>query len=116
MPAMSLPPPVSSSSAPSQPARAPAARRRLAPALILLAGIATVGIAVYFGSQARAAGGSEKPALPPPPKVTVAPVEERTLTDQHELLGRVEAMETVEIRARVSGHIDEVRLVAGQVV
>lgn len=38
------------------------------------------------------------------------------MIDRHELLGRVDAVESVEIRPRVSGHIDEVRLQSGQLV
>lgn len=56
------------------------------------------------------------PATPPPPKVTVASVEEKLLTEYEEITGRVEAQETVELRARVSGHIEAVRFQAGQVV
>lgn len=55
-------------------------------------------------------------AVPAGPKVTVAPVEQRIVTEHRELLGRVEAVESVELRPRVSGHIDEVRLQAGQLV
>jgi RND family efflux transporter MFP subunit len=63
-------------------------------------------------APAAAAGTAEAPA----PKVGVAAVEQRTLTDHRELLGRVEAIEAVEVRPRVSGHIEEVRLQAGQLV
>jgi RND family efflux transporter MFP subunit len=56
------------------------------------------------------------PATPPAPRVTVSTVEERTVTETRELLGRVDARETVEIRPRVSGHIQEVKLQAGQLV
>lgn len=48
------------------------------------------------------------------PKVTVAPVEERLITEHEELVGRVDAAETVELRARVSGHLESVRFHAGQ--
>jgi RND family efflux transporter MFP subunit len=50
------------------------------------------------------------------PTVTVAPVEQRIVIEHRELLGHVDAVESVEIRPRVSGHIDEVRLQAGQLV
>lgn len=82
----------------------------------LIAGILAVGAAAYFGLHSKAASTAEAPAAPPPPKVTVATVEERTMIDRHELLGRVDAVESVEIRPRVSGHIDEVRLQSGQLV
>jgi RND family efflux transporter MFP subunit len=85
-------------------------------ALLLLA-MGGVGAAVHLGSHASAA--DEKPAAmgpPPATAVTVSAVEQRTLTDHRELLGRVEAVESVEIRPRVSGHIDEVHLVSGQIV
>jgi RND family efflux transporter MFP subunit len=53
---------------------------------------------------------------PPAPKVTVAPVEEQLVTEYEEITGRVDATETVELRARVSGHVDVVRFQAGQIV
>lgn len=53
---------------------------------------------------------------PPPPKVTVAPVEERLITEYEELTGRVDAAETVDLRARVSGHLEAVHFQAGQFV
>lgn len=56
------------------------------------------------------------PPPPPAPKVTVAAVEEKNLIDHRELLGRVDAVESVELRPRVSGHIEEVRLKAGEIV
>jgi RND family efflux transporter MFP subunit len=52
----------------------------------------------------------------PAPKVTVASVEEKFLTEFEEITGRVEAAETVELRARVSGHLDAVHFQAGQIV
>lgn len=59
---------------------------------------------------------AEAPAAPPAPKVTVAPVEQKLLADYEEITGRVDAAETVELRARVSGHLDAVNFQAGQVV
>jgi len=49
-------------------------------------------------------------------KVTVAPVELKILADSDEITGHVEATESVELRARVSGHLDSVEFQAGQVV
>jgi RND family efflux transporter MFP subunit len=52
----------------------------------------------------------------PPPQVTVAPVEERNLTEWDEFTGRTEAVEAVDVRPRVSGYIQEVRFQSGQLV
>lgn len=53
---------------------------------------------------------------PPPPLVTVAPVHQAEITEYDEFTGRTEAVESVEVRPRVSGHIQEVRFQSGQVV
>lgn len=70
----------------------------------------------WFANRANAADEGSASVAPPPPKVTIAPVEQRTVVDHQELLGRIEAIESVEVRPRVSGHIEEVRLKAGQTV
>lgn len=90
-------------------------QRRLALTVLAL-GLLLAG-RVFFLHQNTQAAAQNAPVSPPPaPKVTVASVEESTLVDHRELLGRVDSMETVEVRPRVSGHIDEVRLQAGQLV
>lgn len=53
-----------------------------------------------------------KPA-PPPVKVTVVQPEEREVREYEELPGRVEAIERVEIRARVTGHLTKLHFVEG---
>jgi multidrug efflux pump subunit AcrA (membrane-fusion protein) len=53
---------------------------------------------------------------PPPPAVTVATSERRDVTDNLTVTARIDAVSTVELRPRVSGHITEVRFVAGQLV
>jgi RND family efflux transporter MFP subunit len=55
-------------------------------------------------------------AAPPPPAVTVATSERREVTDNLVVTARLEAINSVELRPRVSGHITEVRFVAGQLV
>ena len=55
-------------------------------------------------------------SAPPPPSVTVAPAEEQQLVEWDEFTGRTEAVEFVEVRSRVSGHIQEVRFQSGQLV
>lgn len=53
---------------------------------------------------------------PPPPAVTVAPVEQREIVEWSEFTGRTEPLESVEIRPRTSGYIQEVRFKSGQLV
>jgi membrane fusion protein, multidrug efflux system len=59
-----------------------------------------------------------KPAAsaPQPPPVTVARPIEKTITEWDEYTGRFTAVETVEVRARVSGFIDSIHFKEGQVV
>ncbi|HVY59206.1 MAG TPA: efflux RND transporter periplasmic adaptor subunit [Xanthobacteraceae bacterium] len=55
-------------------------------------------------------------AAPPPPTVTVAPPVQRTVTDMDEYVGRFVAVDSVEIRARVSGYLQDVHFQDGQIV
>ena len=92
---------------------------RLKPrALLATAGVlAALGAGVYIATPNHAhAAQASAPSAPPAPKVTVAPVEQQLITDYEELTGHVDATETVELRARVSGHLEEVRFQAGQLV
>src|SRR5687768_6353360 len=57
-----------------------------------------------------------QPQQPPPPSVTVASVAQQELVEWDEFTGRTEAVEMVDIRPRVSGHIQEVRFQSGQLV
>ena len=63
------------------------------------------------------AGCGAKPAdPPPPPAVTAAAVPEREVTDWDEFTGRLEAVDQVEIRPRVTGYIDRVAFAEGKEV
>jgi RND family efflux transporter MFP subunit len=53
---------------------------------------------------------------PPPPQVTVAPVEQKDIVEWNEFTGHTEPVDSVEIRPRVSGYIQEVRFQSGQLV
>jgi multidrug efflux pump subunit AcrA (membrane-fusion protein) len=79
--------------------------------LFLLAGTVTY-------TAVRSSAAEPRPAVAPSsgPRVTVASVEERLLADSDEITGHVEAAETVDLRARVSGHLDSVHFQAGQLV
>lgn len=82
----------------------PRFRIRLAAALVSLAFVLA------------ACGQSQQPAAPPPPAVTVAKPVQRAVTDLDEYVGRFVAIESVEIRARVSGYLDQVHFRDGQMV
>jgi len=53
---------------------------------------------------------------PPPPAVSVAPVQQQSIIEWSEFTGRTEPVEAVEIRPRTSGYIQEVRFQSGQLV
>ncbi|HKP61871.1 MAG TPA: efflux RND transporter periplasmic adaptor subunit [Polyangiales bacterium] len=51
--------------------------------------------------------------MPPPPQVSVAKVVVRKVQDWQDFTGRLEAVNSVDLRPRVSGHIEAVRFVEG---
>jgi len=67
---------------------------------------------LFTGCKPRAAA----PLTIPPPAVTVVTPEVREIVDYDEFTGRLEAVETVEVRPRVSGHLEEVRFQSGELV
>jgi RND family efflux transporter MFP subunit len=62
------------------------------------------------GQSPQSAGG------PPPPAVTVAKPVARGVVDLDEYVGRFVAIDSVEIRARVSGYLDKIHFRDGQMV
>ena len=61
-------------------------------------------------------GSNEKPQPPPPPKVTVSKPLYREVTEWDEYVGRLEATDSVEVRARVSGYLQSVHFDEGEIV
>jgi RND family efflux transporter MFP subunit len=59
---------------------------------------------------------TQKAAAPPPPQVTVAPPVKRQVVDYDEYVGRFVAVNSVEVRARVSGYLEAVHFKDGQLV
>lgn len=76
----------------------PMARR-----LLLGAVLAASGWLAGCSDPAEAQGGP-----PPAPPVSVAPAVERPIADREEFTGRLQALETVDIRARIGGTIERV--------
>jgi RND family efflux transporter MFP subunit len=87
--------------------RAPASRLK---ALVLAAALALAGCEE---GPDRSAGAATTPA---PPQVTVAHPLAQRLVEWTEFTGRFEAIERVEVRARVSGYLDAVHFRDGQIV
>ncbi len=59
---------------------------------------------------------TQAPAGPPPPAVSVANPVEKDVVEWDEYTGRFDAVDTVEVRARVSGFLDEVKFTDGAIV
>jgi RND family efflux transporter MFP subunit len=59
----------------------------------------------FLGCSRKAA---EPPELPPPPVVTVATPEAQQVTDYRDFTGRTTAIDTVTVRARVTGYLQKV--------
>jgi multidrug efflux system membrane fusion protein len=60
--------------------------------------------------------GAPKQAAAPPPAVTVATPQKQSVVDYDEYVGRFIAVDSVEIRARVSGYLEKVGFKDGQIV
>ncbi len=77
-----------------------------------------LSILCLAGLLAGVAGCDKAPERtePPPPKVTVAHAEMRDVTDYDNYNGWLDAAETVEVRARVRGHIQKIYFTDGQLV
>jgi RND family efflux transporter MFP subunit len=83
-------------------------RRLAVPGTLLLAMLSFVAL--------RLGRAKEPPAAPPLQAVTVAEVPEREITEWDEFTGRLEAVDVVEIRPRVSGYINRVAFDEGKEV
>lgn len=73
--------------------------------------ITTLLVAAGCSSQAEPAA-----AMPPPPEVSVAQVLSKPVGQWDDFTGRVAAVDTVELRPRVSGYIERVAFAEGQEV
>lgn len=81
----------------------------------LAAGVSLAALAVAVNGSEKAQGDTA-PVAPPPTPVSVAVVEQRELVSWAEFSGRLEAIERVEIRSRVSGVVEAVHFSQGALV
>src|ERR1700684_4051285 len=74
------------------------------------------GIACLSASLGACTKSGDAASAPPPPQVSVPTMLEKRVKDWDEFTGRFQAVETVEIRPRVSGYIDKVAFKEGGLV
>jgi multidrug efflux system membrane fusion protein len=79
-----------------------------------------LAIALVIGSWAvlgqHGASHAQTSSAPPPPTVTVAQTLVRTVSDADEFTGRLQAIDTIQLRPRVSGYVDRVLFTEGAMV
>ena len=79
-------------------------------------GLAPVGLVFALALGGCDDKAQSQAAAPPPPPVTVAQPVKRTVTDWDEFTGRFDAIEEVQIRARVGGFVNSVEFKDGAIV
>jgi RND family efflux transporter MFP subunit len=82
----------------------------------LMRRVRDVALACVLVTLIASCGEGKKPPAPPPPSVSVATPIKRTLSDFDEYVGRFTAVNSVEVRARVSGYLEGVHFKDGQIV
>jgi len=78
--------------------------------------IATLPAAAMLLALAGCGQGQQQSTATAPPPVTVANPVQRTVVDQDEYVGRFVAVDSVDVRARVSGYLTEIHFTDGQMV
>jgi len=78
--------------------------------------LSRAAVVLVLGALVASCGEAQKPGGPPPPAVTVATPVKRTVFDYDEYVGRFVAVNSVEVRARVSGYLEGVHFEDGQTV
>ena len=80
--------------------------------LVRFAGVAIAALAVAGCSE----GQPQAKGAPPPATVTVAKPVRKLVVDQDEYVGRFVAVDSVEVRARVGGYLEQINFTDGQMV
>ncbi|MGA7129958.1 MAG: biotin/lipoyl-binding protein, partial [Chthoniobacterales bacterium] len=73
-------------------------------------------VAAVFGILSTGCKPSTQAPILPPPPVTVATPIHKEIVEWDEYTGRTEAIESVDVRPRVSGYIDQISFKDGQLV
>jgi RND family efflux transporter MFP subunit len=90
-------------------------KRRSVVICFLIPNVGRLVLSVVLAILTASCGEGQKQAsTPAPPSVTVASPIKRTLVDSDEYVGRFVAVDSVEIRAHVSGYLDSVHFTDGQ--
>src|SRR3954467_14854014 len=87
-------------------------RQRLLPAAIGIAALLGCVLLLAGPSPVLAQGGPNSP----PPAVTVAKPVVKDIQEWDDFIGRFEAVDEVEVRARVSGYVDKIHFRDGSLV
>src|SRR5271156_7256330 len=77
---------------------------------------ARLAVLVAAAALAGCGQGQQQQSAAAPPAVTVAKPVQRTVVDQDEYVGRFAAVNSVEIRSRLSGYLSEIHFKDGQMV
>lgn len=88
-------------------------RSAVALAVLGIAAVAAPLLLTGCGNEAAQAAEAPQATAPAGPPVSVAEVVQQEVTDTKDFTGRVEAVERVELRPRVSGYIESVRFREG---
>jgi RND family efflux transporter MFP subunit len=81
-----------------------------------LRGVQKFAVPLALATLVASCGESQQQSGPPPPAVTVAKPIKRTVFDYDEYVGRFVAINSVEVRARVSGYLEGLHFKDGQMV
>lgn len=75
-----------------------------------------IASAIWLSAGSSASHASEPAAAPPAPEVTVAQVLLRPVADTNAFTGRIQAVDTIQVKPRVSGYIDSIHFREGAAV
>jgi RND family efflux transporter MFP subunit len=89
---------------------------RLVSSFSLMRGARRLAVPLVIATLVVSCGERQQQGGPPPPAVTVAKPLKRTVFDYDEYVGRFTAINSVEVRARVSGYLEGLHFKDGQIV